>query len=270
MSLARIALRLAVVEALKGRTLVGAHVLDSQIGALEADGDGNVRTDQEQPFIAVYTDAATVSSDIELRSLGGNGTTELVIEAGITVAMTIRDPETKDLVVHQGIPAADDALEFHLDMVMRQVADVLSDPDNEWAEIARSLTYRYRKVERLRTSSDQGSVRLAGHQLRITLDLIDDPITGAALEAATPMARLLDRLDESGSSVLVAKAALMRAQVGGTDPDWKILQRRHGMTAGELRALGRGPVEGDTERKTPEFTTGAFDIEGTGSGEVTK
>lgn len=39
MSLARIALRIAAVEALKGKTLVGDNVLDSPNGALDVQAE---------------------------------------------------------------------------------------------------------------------------------------------------------------------------------------------------------------------------------------
>lgn len=54
--LARIALRMATIAALKGRTLVEDNVLDSEITALDADADGNLTTDQKRPFISIYTD----------------------------------------------------------------------------------------------------------------------------------------------------------------------------------------------------------------------
>ena len=56
MSLTMMALRIAAVEALKaGGTMVGTNVLDSQISAIDQTVDGDLKTDQKRPFIAVYS-----------------------------------------------------------------------------------------------------------------------------------------------------------------------------------------------------------------------
>ena len=178
MSLARIALRIAAVEAIKDQTLVGENVLDSPNGALDIQADGTLRTDEDRPFVSVYTDTGTADS-ITGRSLIENGSCVLVIESGISMAMTETNSETDvSEIVGVSIPPSDRAFEFYLDVVQRQVLDALSDPDNAWAEIYRSLHYSVTKVEiGGRRNTDDGQ-RLAGHQIRITLNLIDDPVRG--------------------------------------------------------------------------------------------
>ncbi|MBN9052491.1 MAG: hypothetical protein J0H80_01660 [Rhizobiales bacterium] len=89
--LGRIAWRIATIEALKGRTLVGDNILDSQIGALDVAGDGTIRTEMERPFVAVYTDGAVVNERLSSRELHRCGETDLTIESGITAAMTVTD-----------------------------------------------------------------------------------------------------------------------------------------------------------------------------------
>lgn len=261
MSLARIAVRLALVEALRANTLVGGNVHDSIIGAFEADADGTLRTDEERPFIAVYTDAAKVEAEIELRSMKENGRTEIVLEWGVTAAMSATDPETGESIIEGvGIPATDDAMEFQMDLVGRQIADVLTDPDNEWAEIFRSFCFSFASIDRERASNDRDGIRLAGHQMKITAALIDDPVKGEALPEA--FAALFDRLDAHASATVRTKSSLMRAQATGVATDWETLQRRLGMTAGELGALGEGPIEGDQTRETPAFGQGVIAVPG--------
>src|SRR3546814_204254 len=95
MSLSRIALRIAAVEALRGKTLVGENVLDSQIAALDVSETGVVSTDEKKPFVAIYTDTSTTEgSSVELRNLRQNGAIELILESGINARMTETDPET--------------------------------------------------------------------------------------------------------------------------------------------------------------------------------
>lgn len=64
MSLIRIAARMAAVRALRGRTLVGDNVLDSQIGALDVGADGELRTEEDKPFISVYTHGKTTATGL--------------------------------------------------------------------------------------------------------------------------------------------------------------------------------------------------------------
>ena len=268
MSLARIALRIAAVEAIKDQTLVGENVLDSPNGALDIQADGTLRTDEDRPFVSVYTDTGTADS-ITGRSLIENGSCVLVIESGISMAMTETNSETDvSEIVGVSIPPSDRAFEFYLDVVQRQVLDALSDPDNAWAEIYRSLHYSVTKVEiGGRRNTDDGQ-RLAGHQIRITLNLIDDPVRGEVLDPQSPLAAFLTKLQGMDDPIYQAQATTMLTLVGGSDPDWKTLQRRHGMTAAELHALGRGPLAGDEDRDTPEMGQGAAEIDRSGTIEV--
>lgn len=259
MSLIRIALRMALVEALRGRTLVGDNVLDSQMGALDVAADGSLRTDQQKAWIAVYTDAASSkdgSVDVSLRALAPNGATQILIETGLTAAQVLIDPETEQSVVYPGIPDTDAAFEMHADMVMRQVADALTDPRNEWAEIVRLFVRSFQSVERLRASSDQNGTRLAAQQMRITADLVADPIRGRPLADGSPLKAFLDHAeasmrvpnpaypDESDDETIVepvvaALLALMREQINGDDQmfNWEITMRRHGLTRATAEAL---------------------------------
>lgn len=261
--LARIALRTATIEALKGKTLVGSNVLDSMITALDADADGNLTTDQQKPFITVYTDAGTVGNGAEPRALYEGGTTELVIEIGVAATMVYRN-EAGDKEVAAGIPATDDAFELYLDVVGRQIADALSDIDSPWADIWRGLCYSVGKIERARTSSAEGT-RLAAHQIKMTVDLIDDPVRGEPLEAGTPFFEFLAKLEASEDAPTLVKAAMMRAQITGTNEPWEAAQRKLGLTRAELLTLGLGPIAGDLERSTPAFEAGTVEVAGTGA-----
>src|SRR5690554_4739681 len=93
MSLSRIALRIAAVEAIKGRTLVGDRVLDSPNGALDVQADGALRSGEETPFVCVYTDAGKVEKVTE-RQLNGNGACDIIFEMGISQAMTELDKQS--------------------------------------------------------------------------------------------------------------------------------------------------------------------------------
>ncbi len=260
--LSRLAIRIATVEALKGRTLVGDHVLDSEIGALDVAADGTIRTDTQKPFLSVYTDMAKAEGDLDVRALHGCGRLDLTIEAGITAAMAETDPDTgESRIVGIGIPAADPAMEMYLDCVDRQVVTALSDPDNEWADIWRGLSLRIVEIERRRTADATG-VRIAAHQTVIALDLLPEPAMGEPLLSDAPFDRFLTRLeamqvpnpahdpDDPGSPALVAdpvmtaKAALIRSLLGSGNDPRKAMQRWLALSCAEMAALGLGAPDG--------------------------
>lgn len=237
MSLNRIAARIAAVQALKGKTLVGDNVLDSQIGALDVAADGSLRTDEDRPFISVYADAAKADGDdASLRSFVVNGDTEFAFEAGVTAAHVETD-ENGVSTIYPGIPGTDAAFETHLDLVMRQVGDALSDPENEWAEIFRKLVSRFLKIERERTSGGGNGVRLAAHQLKLTVALRPDPVRGVELKPAHPLAMFFAKAAELDDPVVEAQVTLMQAQLSGNEFQWQTDMRRYGMTRTEADNL---------------------------------
>lgn len=255
MSLNRIAARIAAVQALRGRTLVGDNVLDSQIGALDVAADGSLRTDEDRPFISVYADAAK-SDDNVLRSWVDNGATEFLFEMGITAAHTETDEETGETtLLGVGIPATDANFEFTLDVVARQVGDTLTDPENEWAEIFRKFLRGVNRIERARTSGDGSGIRLAAQQIKVTADLIADPVRGVELKPTHPLAMFFakaatvtvpnpahDPDDENSPAtipdpVVTAQVALMQAQLSGAEYEWQTAMRRYGMTKTEADNL---------------------------------
>ncbi|KAB1086485.1 hypothetical protein F4V91_08615 [Neorhizobium galegae] len=241
MSLNRIAARIAAVQALKGKTLVGDNVLDSQIGALDIAADGTLRTDEDRPFISVYTDAAK-SQDNPLRGFVANGSTEFLFEMGVTAAHVETDSETGESVIYPGIPATDASFEFLLDIVARQIGDALTDPANEWAEIFRRFHYGNEVVERARTSNEGGGAKLAAQQLKLTVTLFPDPVRGSTLGDNTPLAFFFAKAETVPE--LTEWVALMQAQLAGAEYDWQTLLRRYGITRSEGDSLRITPAEG--------------------------
>ncbi|WFS02777.1 hypothetical protein [Rhizobium tumorigenes] len=245
MSLVRIAARIAAVQALKGRTKVEDNVLDSQIGALDIAADGSVRTDEDRPFISVYTDAGKADGDDSvLRSFASNGMTDFLFESGITAAHIVTDPDTGVATIYPGIPGTDANFEFHLDIVARQIGDALSDPTNEWAEVFRKLVTKFHMIERARTSSDGQGIRLAAQQIKLTAMLIADPVRGTTLLPTHPMAMFFAKAAMLSDPVVTAQVAVMQAQLAGGEFTWQSDQRRYGMTSTEMDNLLLKPPEG--------------------------
>lgn len=240
MSLVRIALRICAVQALKGRTLVGTNVLDSEIGALETAPDGTLRTDKEKQFISVYADDSKQLTGLETRSFATNGQIEMVFEAGVATPHLTKDAETDETVIMNGLPATDANFEFYLDLTMRQIADGLSDPDNEWAAIFNSLIIRFDKCQRSRISGDTNGVRLAAHQMKITVDAVAEPVAGQPLNLASPMAKFFAKCESdliSREPDMAEKIALMKAQLAGANNELIDAKRRFGMIHSEADAM---------------------------------
>ncbi len=230
--LARIALRIAAIEALKGRTWVGDNVLDSEISALDADADGNLTTDQRRPFVMVYTTDGVDGRGGD-RALHRSGLTKFVIEIAVAATMTVRN-EAGDKEVVAGIPGTDATFEFYLDAVGRQVANALTDPNDAWAEIWRSLSGTIAKVERKRTADATGT-RIAAHQIVTSLDLLPDPVFGEPVAPSSVWARLLAKMEAENHPYLAALRELIGDADGGLMHEAQ--RRRFGMTLDEARAL---------------------------------
>ncbi|HEV2504402.1 MAG TPA: hypothetical protein VGV39_15090 [Mesorhizobium sp.] len=251
--LARLAQRIAAIEALKGRTFVGANVLDSQIGALDVAADGSIRTDRDQPFIAVYTDVSKADGQQDhLRALHRSGATDLTIEVGIAASMTELHPETGEtVIVGLGIPVTDPAMEFYLDCIGRQVVNALTDPRNAWAEVWRGLSSGINRVER-RRASDATGVRIAAHQIVVNTDLLPDPVFGEPVAATSIWTKLLAQMEATNHP----QREMVLSLIG--DPDGVLeheaQRRRFGMTLDEARALFDIAVE-PGETTEPDVTS---------------
>lgn len=211
MSLCRFALRHAAVEALRGQTLVGDNVKNSDFRALDIAADGALRDNSDKPFILIYTDDATVEG-MGQPTLWENGSVELVIESGIAAAMGSFDEETGETTfTGYGVPATDTGMEAALDIIDRQVAVTLHG-DGEWAALFAHMHNGITKIERKRATLSDSGTRLAARQIRMWVDAKADPVWGAELapahfakrfetavagtEAAATVATLLGPTDE--------------------------------------------------------------------------
>lgn len=238
MSLIRIAARTAVVQALKGRTLVGNNVLDSETGGIDINSDGSITVAEDLPFISVYTDASATGTPInDLRALVSNGPTEFVFETGVTATMVETNEAGESTLTGIGIADTDRAMEIQLDLIVRQIFVALTDPDNEWAQIFSGLTTSILDVQRARIGTAAGGLRRVGQQVKIKYSLVVDPVWGDPLKPASSFSKFLTKLDTACDPDLVTLATLLRAQLGEPGEGLNINQRRYGLTFDEMRAM---------------------------------
>lgn len=259
----RIALRMATIGALMGRTLVGDNVLDSEFGALDVAADSTIRTDQEKPFISVYVDGGRDASGDPLRALHRSGLTSLAIEMGVTAAMTYRDEKDDTELIGLGLPVTDANMEFKLGVVGRQIVNALTDPANPWAEIWRGLVAGIDSVEWKRTADATGT-RIAAHQLVIMVQLLPDPVFGEAVADTSIWSKFFDRLaasmvanpeydpedpdspPEIVDPIVAAKAVILQGLLGAPSGglSHEAAQRRFGLTLDEATAMMLVPGPG--------------------------
>lgn len=234
MSLTMMALRIAAVQALKaGGTLVGDNVLDSQISAIDQTADGQLRSDQQRPFIAVYTDAAK-AQDLGQTGLRSNGRVDIMFNCGVSVTMAETNRETGETQIVDLFPATDANLEAVLDALDVQISRVLTDPDNPWAQVFGGFVQAYVAKEHVRSSSSAENVRLAAGQTKLTVDVFADPRHGQPLAEGGPWPRFMALMAEHG----VPQLALFQQLVG--DPlsgAYEEFERLTGMTTRDAQSL---------------------------------
>jgi hypothetical protein len=239
MPVVQFGLRVAAVEALKGATLVGDNVRDSDFAAIDIAGDGNLRTNQDRPFIVVYTDEAEVNK-ADTRDMRQNGTVDFVCEFGAATPMAQTDPETGESVIAGvDIPATDAALEMALDLVDRQIGNALTDPESAWTALWQRLSDRVDKIERKRAVTADNGVRLAARQLRIRLECKPDPVFGQPLAEGAVWTELRAAIAADRPELVSTYDAMLGAEQAEVSID--MIRRAFGQTMGQARRLGYGP-----------------------------
>lgn len=234
MSLTMMALRIAAVQALKaGGTLVGDNVLDSQISAIDQTADGQLRSDQQRPFIAVYTDAAK-AQDLGQTGLRSNGRVDIMFNCGVSVTMAETNKETGETQIVDLFPATDANLEAVLDALDVQISRVLTDPDNQWAQVFGDFVQAYVGKEHVRSSSSAENVRLAAGQTKLTVDVFADPRHGQPLAEGGPWPRFMALMAEHGVPQLALFQQLVGDPVSGA---YEEFERLTGMTTRDAQSL---------------------------------
>lgn len=234
MSLTMMALRIAAVRALKaGGTLVGDNVLDSQISAIDQTADGQLRSDQRRPFIAVYTDAAK-AQDLGQTGLRSNGRVDIMFNCGVSVTMAETNKETGETQIVDLFPATDANLEAVLDALDVQISRVLTDPDNPWAQVFGDFVQAYVAKEHVRSSSSAENVRLAAGQTKLTVDVFADPRHGQPLAEGGPWPRFMALMAEHGVPQLALFQQLVGDPVSGV---YEEFERLTGMTTRDAQSL---------------------------------
>lgn len=232
----RLALRLATVRALRGATMAGQNVLDSEHGAID-----EIAEEHPKPVIVVYTDDASYAGGgRDLWSTQGDaradvGSQKLVIEMAMTQRMRVVD-EDGDESESAIQPQTDASIEAALDLLERQVVAALMDvrPSAAWAECWREFAQSVGDRQSQRGVSMREGVRFAGRQLILGVRLSKDPVPGSPVGPLWQKFLTLAAADDALASLV---PMLQSAIAGHGLPPWQVTRSALGLTLGEARAL---------------------------------
>ncbi len=240
MSLAALALRIATVQALKGRTWVGDNVRDSEIGAIDDNA-----ADAPQPFLVVYTDDGTFLPRGESRELLSGGTVGLAIELALTQRMLVEvrapsdDNPSGEYTVDWRMPPTDAGLEITLNALGWQIRSTLASAEGEWPELWRSLALATANGQFLRGANAAEGMRFAGTSMKMLVEVPREPVPGRPL---TPLwVSFFDLCAKTPE--LIKTGAMLRAMIEtpAEPPEWLAIKQGWGLTLAEARALGLLP-----------------------------
>lgn len=250
MSLTMMALRISAVEALKaGGTLVGTNVLDSQISAIDQTVDGALKTDQQRPFIAVYSDNSKTDKlgDTGLRA---NGRIELTFNCGVSLTMGQTNKETGETEIIEGLPSTDAQFEAILDVVGCQICRVLTDASNPWAQVFGDLGMLVSKTQ-VRSSSAAENVRLACGQVKVAVDAYADPPFGQTFSEGSHWPNFLALMEQHQ----VKQLGLFQLMLGQSDaavrPDFEAMTGMTMRDAASLRLYSFDGVPAESRIEEP-------------------
>lgn len=238
MSLTRLAVRIAAVQALRGSTLAEGRVYDSSTSPLDA-----VLQEQPLPFLMVTTDSherAVTGLDL---SHGDDGL-DLVIETAIASRVVIPAIAPGDTeAVEITIPNTDAGLEFTLDLIEAQVARALTARDTAWSRVFCALVPRIVRRTSRRGASAENGLRFAARQIVLSCDPLADPTPGPEGEVAragSAWALFFDTLEATPE--LAALSPIFRQEIIGGAATWDFIRRSMGISAETVDALGLAPL----------------------------
>ena len=229
MSLVALALRIATVKALKGRTLAGDRVYDSAIETIDAQVE-----DDGSPLIVVYTD------EEEGRVSGKD-----LFVTGRSLSLVIQCAVANRVQSHTGavtveIPHTDEGIESVLDFMRHDIVSALQAGDSPWSDLWRELVTNIEMVNVRRGASAKKGLRFAARELTIKLDTLGEPQPGFTAGGPFDLMDALFRTDPD----LVDLADIIRSRVDptATPPTWQKTVKALGLSRRGALAVGLGPV----------------------------
>lgn len=236
MSLVSLALRIAVTEALKGRTLAENRVVDSELAAIS-----DLIGESPAPIIIVSVDDASGERD-----KAGLSLLDAADEIGLLFEIAVASRVTAEALDGAGdasviaIEPTSKGLEASLDILWRQVSRALLTPlDGEpWGEIVRQLILKMTRFQMKRGGEADGN-RVATRFYLLSVEPIAEPDFGRP--AGDVWAELIAAMERTAGLAELARVIRAAIEQPAGLADWRVVQARLGLPEAEVRALGIAP-----------------------------
>lgn len=250
MSLSALAIRLATIEALRGSTLAGDRVHDSDIRPVDL-----VVGNEQKPVILVTTDDDDIN--IEGRDLlAADHKLELVVE--MTVASKVEVEGSDESVI--AIPATDAGLEITMNLLAWQIASTLSSGGGDWGDLWRTFVLKVHKVTSRRGADDTNGVRYAARQLIFTVDHLSEPETGVLPAEGEAWARMIAAL--KSSPTLAGIGGAVEATIAANAPaDWERVRNSLGIADDASGWIASRPFVDEAGPLAAVETTDGFTVD---------
>lgn len=174
MSIASLAIRMALTGELINRTLVGKSVFDSTIAPIDHFSEAG-----DKPFVSIAAEDHSATGFTVSDLTSGDRSFDLVIEIASGHRANV---ETSDGVVSViNLSESDAGKELTLDLIERQITHRIMTPDHAiWGDVLKSLIVKVNSVQTRRGIKAEAGARLAFRQMVISIDPLDDPAIGVA------------------------------------------------------------------------------------------
>lgn len=222
MSLVRFAARIAVVRAIRGKTLCGDEIKDSH------NPPPDFLKEDAAPFAAVYTDKQATNLKVLDVSRPRDSLT-------ITIEVLVAAKKVGIKANGWEIATTDHGIELAIDVIERQIMAALADEADPWAGLFRALIRDNPSITSERGAEAEGGLRRAGRQIVIEATPLPEPPFGRAPTGVWAAFLALCAED----AVLAPRIDMLQALFGGAPDVDDILstQRQQLFAAGEGGAL---------------------------------
>jgi len=179
MSLVRQLAQIAMVRAIRGHTLAGPHVLDSNIA-----GMGTIDFAGDQPVIACSIEESDQNDKYDRGFFGRTSVFKLYVQVVVATkasytVVSVAGEEVEEIVTEIG--STDAAREATLNILDRQWKQALVDPVNEWGDRFRQLVPLIGRVKDIRITDPEGGRKYAARVYEIDGTAIAEPNFGEGL-----------------------------------------------------------------------------------------
>lgn len=242
MSLSRLIVRLATVRALKGATLAGDAVFDSIV-----DPQDQRVSQVQRPVVIVYTDDHQTTPDARVDQLGGASACDLVLEIAIAGRASVKSDDGTESQTIVAAADADEAREYLLDLMERQIMVALTGARGPWPDLWRLFVVKVTDRVSRRGAFEQA--RLAARQITLTCDLLMDPPAVDYTPSGAWASAIATFKDDA---TLAPLAPILRAHIKGIDGSAADgAAAALGINRDTLASLGVGPITGDDADDAP-------------------